>query len=176
MKRLLCTLALVGASATAQANIVSNGDFSSGGTDWTLSGNPDYSNFFGERWNDGAMGTDAWLSQVIDLVAGANYAIRFDTWVNWGTLDVALDGTSLYSATGDGHVDVFFVATGNLATLSFVTHNDAGFNSLDNVVVERVDADVAEPATLALFGFGLAGMGVLGRRRLERVKGIEPSS
>ena len=179
MKRLLCTLALLAASTAASANIVSNGDFSGGGTGWILSGNTDASMFFNGRWDDGASDTDAWLSQVIGTVAGATYAIRFDTWVSWGAMTVALDGAPLYSATDDGHVEVFVVATGDQSTLSFITHNDAGYNGLDNVVVERVTADVAEPAALALMGIGLgglAGMGVLGRRRLERVKGIEPSS
>lgn len=53
-------------------------------------------------------------------------------------------------------------------TLTFVGRQDPGWDALDNVDVEQNRAggtSVPEPATLALFGAGLAGLGVFRRRR-----------
>ena len=164
MKKLLCAFAMFTISATASANIVKNGDFSSGGTDWTLTGNLGFSGF-NNMWDDGAMGSDAWLNQVIPTIAGETYSISFDTLITWGNMAVALDGNQFFSTPNSGHFDLFAVAATNNATLSFITHNDPGYNHLDNVVVERVVKDVPEPASLALVGLGLAGLGALRRRR-----------
>jgi len=51
------------------------------------------------------------------------------------------------------------------ATLSFITRNDPSINHLDNVAVEQTGGVVPEPASLALIGLGLAGLGAVRRKR-----------
>jgi hypothetical protein len=164
MKKLLCTIAMLAVSASASANLVSNGDFSANGSNWTITGNTGHSSFPG-YWQDGAVGSDAWLSQIIGTIAGDTYSISFDTTVGWGRMAVALNGTQFFSTPTSGHFATSFVASSNNATLSFITRNDPGFNALDNVVVDRTGGAVPEPASLTLIGLGLAGLGALRRKR-----------
>jgi len=164
MKKLFCAIAMLAVSASASANLVKNGDFAAGGSDWALTGNIGHSGFGGEQWGDGAVGSDAWLNQVIATLAGETYSISFDTTVNWGRMAVALNGTQFFSTTTTGHFATSFVASSDNATLSFITRNDPGYNYLDNVVVDPTRA-VPEPASLVLVGLGLAGLGALRRKR-----------
>lgn len=159
----LSALALLAISATASANLVTNGDFSAGGTGWTLTGNTGYNSFPG-TWHNGAVGSNAFLSQTIATVSGQTYEVNFDTQVNSGfTMAFTLDNfANVFTATSSGHYDFFAVAGSNNATLTFITRNDPSFNDLDNVVVTGT---VPEPGSLALLGLGIAGLGIVRRKK-----------
>jgi hypothetical protein len=163
LKNALGALALLAVSATASANLVTNGDFSAGGANWALTGNTGFSSFPG-YWNDGAVGSDAYLSQTIATVAGQTYEVIFDTGINWGTMAASLDGVTFFSTSSSGHYDVHVIAANNNSLLTFITRNDPSYNQLDNVVVNGVNA-VPEPGSLALVGLAIAGLGVVRRKK-----------
>jgi hypothetical protein len=62
-----------------------------------------------------------------------------------------------------------FVADGSSVTIQFKNINVSSTNGydlgLDNVVVEGAQTTVPEPASLALLGIGLAGLGAMRRKR-----------
>jgi len=183
-------LALAPLTAVSAQNLVSNGDFGAGFTDWTVNGASSYpwsissgaasTGCVGAQCTDPTnLGSAAYLYQDLATVAGGIYTLSFDYTPANGTPNelkglfdgaVAFDyvnyasGTVSYSISG-------LVASGNSTRLMFLGRQDPSYNYLDNIsVVQTGTASVPEPASWALMlgGFGMIG-GALRSRRGTRV-------
>ena len=167
LKSAICAALMLAASASASANLVTNGDFSTNTCDgWTSTGNPGFNGCTNGFWRNGAVGSQAFLSQVIATVAGQLYHVSFDAQTNSGfTISGLLDGSQFIDTGGTNfawvHFDIDVVAANDNATLTFSNRNDPNFNYLDNVVVDAVP----EPGTLALSALALMGITSLRRRK-----------
>ena len=129
---------------------------------------------------------------VTGLTPGTSYAVNFiqaSEYVNSDSLHVSVNGgpTTLFTAppcnacnTGNGSTGLWnnwvpeefdFTAAGTSATIRFdsLGLNGSGYDvGFDNVTIAARQVGgggVPEPATLALFGAGLAGLGAMRRRR-----------
>jgi len=114
------------------------------------------------------------LSQGFTFEANRTYQISFyitnDTTPTTGytnffeaTFDGAILGTAITGASAFGYTEETYTVTtlAGLNTLAFYFQNDAGYWDLDDVSI----LEIPEPASLAMFGLGAAGLLAFARRR-----------
>ena len=187
----LTTLCAATCFASAQANLVVNGDFETdsypGGTavnlaagsgsltGWTVignaaglgvgfNGNPTQEldlSGFEDRPNTG-------ISQALNTTAGAPYTLTFNVYTNGSSsVDLFLDGNPLETQITGGRSDVktfSFNAASTTTELTFLSHG-GNVSHVDNVSVTSA-TPVPEPASLVALSAG--GVALLRRRKIAR--------
>jgi hypothetical protein len=131
-------------------------------------------------YNDGA--PYGGVSQTIATSAGSSYQLSFDLGDDQGdnggydsdAITATADSTSqtFYSSTDPSTDDwttqtLDFTATGPTTTISLIGAQGWSFIGLDNVSVTLTSnpSTAPEPTSLALFGAGLASLGLIRRKR-----------
>lgn len=178
-KLLIALVLAVGVAGAQAANIVNNGSFETGDfTGWTQTGNTGFTGVFAGNPAPGGgsfaaffgpFGSIGGITQTLTTLPGQFYTISFAFEPDGGTpsfFSAVWGAQTLFSVTNpaaSGYQVLSFLAlaTSLSTTLSFNFRDDPGFLFLDSV---SVSASVPEPASLALLGIALGGMGFARRR------------
>lgn len=191
----VCALALAYLSPTlAHANLVNNGDFSSGSTDWTYNSSSDHPWSFGSNGSyhyastgcvgaqciTGSTSQQAYLYQDLSTNVGDSYTLSFAFSPNNGTPNelVSLFGNTtaddLVNTANTGSMLVTYTISGLVATsttteLEFLGRQDPGYDLLTYVSVtdngSGVPSPTPEPGTMMMVGTGLFSLAGVARRR-----------
>lgn len=187
----VCTLALVSLTPTLAhaTNIVANGDFALGSTDWTYNSSTSYPWSFanngtntyastgcvGQPCITGTPSEQAFLYQDLATTLGDSYTLSFDFQGGAGTPQelqalfggavvediLNIPGTTLVTYTVSG-----LVATSTTTEVEFLGRQDPAYDALTNVsVVDDSPSAVPEPGTIAMVGTGLLSLFGVARRR-----------
>ena len=176
----LAGLAVAAAPVHAGPELVDNGGFETGDfTGWDQQGQTDFNGVttggLGPNGGNfvaffGPVGTDGGINQVINVgAAGQRWHLNFD-WQNDngvpGNFSVFFGGDQVLSLvnpslSGLTHFHLGGITNGASMLLQFNFRDDPGFMFLDNVSLV-----IPEPATIALLGAALAGLGFSRRRKI----------
>jgi hypothetical protein len=175
-------LALVLVASNSHANLITNGGFEDGLTSWTCTNVfvkcetvTSEDAFEGESYFFGlADQSESFITQEFATDIGTTYSISF-------VYGASFTNTALKLAVGDLRAEFYpspffgtwgtyaadFVATSSFSTVEFGFQSGLGSGALyiDAVVVELASTPVPAPATLALFGLGLAALSYSRRDR-----------
>ena len=125
-------------TAGIQPNIVTNGDFSDGSTDWTLG--TGWSISGGKAINDGSQTGNSLLQQSSILTLNKLYKVSYDLTVDSGTISARLGfGGQGAPRTTSGSYTEFLTCSGNTNFDFLATSTYSG--SVDNVTVQEIQTD-----------------------------------
>ena len=179
-RKFIAVSALVFAAfgASAQGNLVVNGDFQTGTfAGWTKSGDTSLSDVIANTvtsnhtfvWRSGSTGSLSYISQTIATQIGQTYSLSYDVFntattnsifeAYFGGVKIAGFTNEVYNWTHYSFDNL--VATGLASEIKFGARNDPSFTRLDNVTLT---AAVPEPETYAMMFAGLGLMGAIARR------------
>lgn len=186
-----CAVALIGAQTAAQANLITNGSFTSSLSGWTPSGQAcstqvDWQNVGGAnagvaRLNAcGEPTTDPTITQLVSgLTIGASYLLSWDNSVhvassgdNAAEFAALINGTVLLGTnnTSNGWLSysATFVASATSQSIAFSAerlNTDTSYY-VDNISLVAVTVNtVPEPGSLVLAGLAFAALACRPRRR-----------
>jgi trimeric autotransporter adhesin len=141
----LATLSDVSASNLVGAELVTNGTFASGTSDWTVGGTGASGAVASGQYTLTRNGTSATLTQTISgMTDGANYTISFNLvgTSGSGSARVDFEGSSSNTTNTNGVVSFTATASGTTGTLQFNVMNTAsGSITFDNVSLRLAEAD-----------------------------------